>query len=248
MKRHFELALAVSAALFAPVLVGTSAAQSASWTATSNPIQATITGGPWTLVQGGLPAVQGGPTSGGAYSATSPYVPYCTPGGASGGSLLMNSTSGPAHTFSPYYFPFVVGNGQNVTGYFDYRPKNINEAIVVATSTNAGQSWTFNSIAEQLTNECPNSNPNSANDTPGGNPAGNDDGEGHPTILSYGSSTLMYTLNRSTPHVDSDGLIVHQLKPQATNALYPLPAFSPLMQPPGVRHPTARRLWRRPPT
>lgn len=126
-------------------------------------------------------------------------------------------------TFSPYYFPFVVGSGQSVKGYFDYRPKNINEAVVAATSTNAGQSWTFEQMVEQLTTECPASDSNSG---------GNDDGEGHPSIISFGGMTWLYTLNRSAPHVDSDGLIVHNILPRGTNALNPLPANSPLMQPP----------------
>ena len=52
--QKIEFALCVSVALFAPVFVGTSAAQSATWTATSPPVQATIAGGPWTLGQGGI--------------------------------------------------------------------------------------------------------------------------------------------------------------------------------------------------
>src|SRR5208283_5615065 len=72
---------------------------------------------------------------------------------------------------------------------------------------------------------------NTANDA-AGNPAGNDDGEGHPSVISFGGSTILYTLNRTTPHVDSDGLIVHQILPRGANALNPLPANSPLMQPP----------------
>ena len=53
--KKIKLALCVSAALFAPVLVGTSVAQARtpSGRATSSPIQATIAGGPWTLGQGG---------------------------------------------------------------------------------------------------------------------------------------------------------------------------------------------------
>ena len=51
--KKIHLALCVSAALFPPALVGTSAAQNVQWTATSTPIQATIAGGPWTLGQGG---------------------------------------------------------------------------------------------------------------------------------------------------------------------------------------------------
>jgi hypothetical protein len=221
--KKIKLALCMSAALFATVLLGTSVAQAqnAQWTATSSPVQATIAGGPWTLSQGGAS------TKGGAYDGP---IPYCTPGNSSGGTPLLNSTS-VINTMNPYYFPFVVGSGQNVKGYFDYRPKNINEAIVAATSTNAGQSWTFQQMAEQLTTECPNSDPNTANDA-GGNPAGNDDGEGHATVISVGGSTLVYTLDRRTPHVDSDGLIVHQILPRGVNALNPLPMNSPFMQPP----------------
>ncbi len=214
--KKIEFALCVGAALFAPVFVGTSAAQSAAWTATSPAVQATIAGGPWTLGQGGTA------TTGGAYDGP---TPYCTPGNSSGGTELVNSSS-TVNTFNPYYFPFVVGAGQNVKGYFDYRPKNINEAVVAATSTNAGQSWTFEQMVEQLTTECPNSDLNTANS------GGNDDGEGHPSIISFGGMTWLYTLNRSTPHVDSDGLIVHNILPRGANALNPLPPNSPLMQPP----------------
>ena len=214
--KKIELAICVSAALFAPVFVGTSAAQSATWTATSSPVQATIAGGPWTLSQGGSS------TGGGAYDGP---VPYCTPGGSSGSTALVNSPS-TVNTFNPYYFPFIVGSGQNVKGYFDYRPKNINEAVVAATSTNAGQTWTFQQMVEQLTSECPSGDANTASS------GGNDDGEGHPSIISFGGMTWLYTLNRSTPHVDSDGLIVHNILPRGANALNPLPLNSPLMQPP----------------
>ena len=137
----------------------------------------------------------------------------------------MNPTTS-VNTFNPYYFPFVVGSGQSVKGYFDYRPKNINEAIVAATSTNAGQSWTFEQVVEQLTTECPNSDANTANS------GGNDDGEGHPSIISFGGMTWLYTLDRRTPHADSDGLIVHNILPRGMNALNPLPLNSPFMQPP----------------
>ncbi len=218
--RNIDFALCASAMLLAPVLVGTSAAQ-ATWSAISSPIQATIAGGPWTLAQGGAA------TTGGAFDGA---TPYCTPGNSGGGTPLMNPTS-VVNTFSPYYFPWVVGSGQNVKGYFDYRPKNINEAVVAATSTNAGQSWTFQAIAEQLTIECPNSDANTANDA-AGNPAGNDDGEGHASLISYGGSNWLYTLDRRSPHVDSDGLIVHNILPRGVNALNPLPLNSPLMQPP----------------
>ncbi len=220
--KKIELALCVSVALFAPVLVGTSAAQSASWTATSSPVQATIAGGPWTLGQGGSA------TTGGAYDGT---IPYCTPGNSGGGTLLVNPAS-VVNTMNPYYFPWVVGSGQSVKGYFDYRPKDINEGIVEAISSNAGKTWTFQQMAEQLTNECPNSDSNTANDSPAKNPAGNDNGEGHASLVSFEGVNVLYTLDRRPPHVDSDGLIVHQITPRGVNALNPLPAYSPFMQPP----------------
>lgn len=220
--KKIELALCVSTALFAPVLVSTAAAQNAQWTATSTPIQATIAGGPWTLSQGGSA------TTGGAYDGP---TPYCNPGNSSGGTERVNAAT-VVNLFNPYYFPFVVGSGQNVKGYFDYRPKNINEAVVEAVSSNAGQSWTFQQMAEQLTTECPNNDANSANS------GGNDDGEGHPSIISYAGLTILYTLDRRSPHADSDGLIVHQLQPRPTSPLNPLPANSPLMQPPGCVAPT----------
>ena len=131
--KKIEFALSVSMALFAPILVGTSAAQNAQWTATSQPIQATIAGGPWTLSQGGSS------TGGGAYDGP---IKYCTPGGAAGVTELVNPTT-TVNTFNPYYFPWVVGSGQSVKGYFDYRPKEINEAVVEAVSSDAGKTWTF---------------------------------------------------------------------------------------------------------
>ncbi len=231
--KKIEFALCVGVALFAPVFVGTSAAQSApqmtrrvvvpsaAWTASSSPVQATIAGGPWTLGQGGAS------TTGGAYDGT---IPYCTPGNSSGGTPLMNSAS-VVNTFNPYYFPWVVGSGQSVKGYFDYRPKDINEAVVEAISADAGKTWTFQQMAEQLTNECPNSDSNTANDT-AGNPAGNDNGEGHASLISFSGINVLYTLDRRPPHVDSDGLIVHDITPRGANALNPLPTNSPFMQPP----------------
>jgi hypothetical protein len=103
-KIHF--ALCVGAALFAPAVVGISVAQNTTWTASSSPIQATIAGGPWTLSQGGSS------TGGGPYDGT---TPYCTQGKSSGGTELVNSTA-TVNTFNPYYFPFVVGSGQEREG------------------------------------------------------------------------------------------------------------------------------------
>ena len=50
----------------------------------------------------------------------------------------------------PFYFPFVSGRGLNLQGYFDYRPRNINEAVVAATSADGGKTWTFEQQVENL--------------------------------------------------------------------------------------------------
>jgi len=222
--KKIDLTLRASLALLVPVLVGTASAQtpSAQWSAGSSPVQATIAGGPWTLSQGGTA------TTGGAFDGP---TPYCTPGNSSGGTERVNPST-TVNTFNPYYFPWIVGSGQTVKGYFDYRPKDINEAVIAAESTNAGQSWTFLEMVEQLTTECPSSDANTGNDTPAGNPAGNDNGEGHASAITFGGTTWLYTLDRRPPHVDSDGLIVHTIVPRGSNALNPLPANSPFMQPP----------------
>ena len=51
---------------------------------------------------------------------------------------------------SPYYFAFVTNSGKTMHGFFDYRPRNSNEAIVAATSTDFGQTWQFNQEVLEL--------------------------------------------------------------------------------------------------
>ena len=74
---------------------------------------------------------------------------------------------------APYYFPDVVRNADgSLTGYFDYRPKDADEAIIVARSTDNGATWTTEGKAlEQNAGYCPTA------DT-------NDDGQGHPYVMS----------------------------------------------------------------
>jgi hypothetical protein len=165
------------------------------WTTTTAPVQATLAGGPWTLSQGG-PVTPSGPTT------------YCT-----GGVPLVNP-AGTVTTMQPFYFPFVVGRGSNLQGYFDYRPRNINEATVAANSTDGGLTWHFQQQVEQLTAACPATNTNGS---------GDDNGQGHPNVQSFGGAAWLYLLDRRTGHVDSDGLLVHQLSPKAALPLNPLP-------------------------
>ena len=55
----------------------------------------------------------------------------------------------------PYYFPFVRKNGKYLEGFFDYRPRNEQEATVAAISLNWGKSWIFSDEALGLNPYCP---------------------------------------------------------------------------------------------
>ncbi len=169
-------ALAFSAA--APSSVN---AQVVAWTATSSPVQSTLAGGPWTLSQG-----------------PNPDTTYCT---AAGVPIVNPSTA--VNKMNPFYFPFVTGLGNNLQGYFDYRPDSINEAIVAANSTDGGLTWNFQQQVASLSPDCPTSNP----------AAGNDVGEGHPHLLSFFGTTWLYLLDRRNNYVDNAGLIVQSLTP-----------------------------------
>jgi hypothetical protein len=181
--------------LMAALVIPASGNAQVTWTATTTPVQATINGGPWNLNQGG-PVTPPGPTT------------YCV-----NGVPLVNAP-GVVNTMNPFYFPFVIGKGKNMQGYFDYRPRNINEATVAAKSTDGGLTWTFQQMAEQLTAGCPADNVNGS---------GNDNGQGHPYLLSFGGASWLYLLDRRGGHIDADGLLVHRLTPKTTAPLNPLP-------------------------
>ena len=196
------LILGVCAAVFVPAINS-----QVTWTATTPATQTTIAGGPWTLVQGG-PYTENGSgttTTGGPFNGT---VSYC-----SNGAPILNSPA-TVNPTSPYYFPFVAGSGLNLQGYFDYRPRNVNEAIVAAVSSDGGQTWTFEDQIESLNQVCPATNKN-------GN--GNDDGIGHPYVINFAGAGFLYALDRRNGHVDSDGLLVHTLTPKAGSPLNGLP-------------------------
>lgn len=196
------------------------------WTAASSPIEATITGGPWTLGQG----------------PTQPMVPmvgYCAPFGQSpNGQDGVVQGNPDTNLMQPYYYPFVTGNGMNLQGYFDYRVKDSNEAVVAANSTDGGKTWTYQAKALELNpGLCPFSeNHTLAQDYPStkdanpysqppassvllsddtGSPGATDDGQGHSTVLKIGGISRLYTLDRSVNpgdnSVDNLGLVVHTL-------------------------------------
>jgi hypothetical protein len=166
------------------------------------------------------------------YPAASGSVPYPsgvagTPGPLDGycSSLGSNPETGspvsqPAGSvlpFAPYYFPDVVRNPDgSLTGYFDYRPKDADEAITVARSTDGGKSWTSEGEAlEQNHGYCPTA------DT-------NDDGQGHPYVAPIGGSTKLYTLNRPAGDYEGVGLLVHNVEPNAADPLAGLPSSEPV--------------------
>jgi len=159
------------------------------------------------------------PYPSGTVGTPGPLDGYCGTGNnaAEAPASVNRQPSGTTLPFSPYYFPHVVQtpgspSTQDLTGYFDYRPKDADEAIVGATSTDGGNSWTFGGEGlEQNPSYCPNADVN-------------DDGEGHPFAMTIGGSTYLYTLERSAGDNVGVGLMVHQLTPTASNPINGVPA------------------------
>jgi hypothetical protein len=172
---------------------------------------------------------------------TPPYSGFGTPyAGLCGASGKFSKN----HSFSlmqPYYFPFVRRRDDVLEGFFDYRPRNQQEATVAAISEDWGRSWTFKGEALALNPYCPwdatdpdnlNVNVNGVK-VPYGSSSDNaaDNGLGHPVVLSFGHGVeRIYHLNRANGHIDSDPLVVHTLPP--SGSLSSLPKFgyvSPLL-------------------
>jgi hypothetical protein len=154
------------------------------------------------------------PYPSGVAGTPGPLDGYCSSLGANPETgTPVSQPAGTPLPFSPYYFPDVVRNADgSLTGYFDYRPKDADEAITVARSTDDGRSWTSEGEAlEQNQGYCPTA------DT-------NDDGQGHPYVASIGGSTKLYTLNRPAGDYEGVGLIVHNVEPAASDPLASLPA------------------------
>jgi hypothetical protein len=154
-----------------------------------------------------------------------PYAGLC---GASGKFTRNHRLS----LMQPYYFPFVRRRDDVLEGFFDYRPRNQQEATVRATSEDWGRTWTFKDEALALNPYCPfdatdpdnlNVNVNGAK-VPYGSSSDNaaDNGLGHPVVLSFGHGVeRIYQLNRANGHIDSDPLVVHTLSPSGSLAALP---------------------------
>ena len=140
---------------------------------------------------------------------------YCGTGGQATESNGSPATQpvGTTLPLGPAYFPHIVrdANG-DLTGYFDYRPKDADEAIVAGTSTDNGQSWTYDGEAlEQNPGYCPSADIN-------------DDGEGHANIITVGGTTFLYTLPRAAGDMQGVGMVVHQFTPSEADPLSGLPS------------------------
>jgi hypothetical protein len=158
------------------------------------------------------------PYASGVAGTPGPVDGYCSSGGPNPESGTVNrEPAGEQLPMSPYYFPFVArGPGGTLTGYFDYRPKDTDEAVVAARSTDGGKSWTFEGEAlEQNPGYCP------SGDT-------NDNGQGHPFVMTVRGRTFLYTVNRPTADTVGVGLLVHRLDPGAGDPLAGLPSSEPV--------------------
>ena len=155
------------------------------WTAKSLPQQGHITGGPWTLQQRGA-------------SNAAPSAGYCING--------VPQPNPGTERMAPYYFAFVTNSGKAMHGFFDYRPRNDNEAIVSATSTDFGQTWQFTQEVLELNKGiCPASdNVDLASEA----------GLGHPYAMTVNGHRFLYNLDRRAGQVDVSGLVIHELSPQ----------------------------------
>jgi hypothetical protein len=166
------------------------------------------------VIEGGKEVTKLIPYPSGVAGTPGPLDGYCSSYGAN--PETGSPVSQPAGTklpFSPYYFPDVVRNADgSLTGYFDYRPKDADEAITVARSTDNGKTWVAEGKAlEQNPGYCPTA------DT-------NDDGQGHPYVASIGGSTKLYTLQRPAGDYEGVGLLVHNVEPNAADPLGSLPS------------------------
>jgi hypothetical protein len=216
-------------------------------------VQSLITFGPWNLHESGERVRgdgdhdrddRGGPTfdpfkhdasgivpttPGPPYSGSgTPYAGYC-------GSDGKPTTNHNVSLMQPYYFPFVRRRGDLLEGFFDYRPRNEQEAVVSAFSTDWGATWKFTGQALALNPYCPwdptdpdnlNVNVNGVK-TPYGSSSANaaDNGLGHPVVLRVNGKQHIYALNRADNHIDHDQLVVHSLPHSEVGSVAGLPAY-----------------------
>ncbi len=157
------------------------------------------------------------PYSSGVVGTPGPLPGYCGTGdwsaetGHAASATSVSTQPNVTLPLAPEYFPHVVANSDGtLTGYFDYRPKDGNEAVLAATSSDGGKDWTFAGDAlQQNQGYCPSADIN-------------DDGQGHPNVLSTGGNSNLYTLQRPAGDNVGVGLLVHNLTAAGATESNPL--------------------------
>ena len=182
------------------------------WTSNGAPTTTTITGGPWTLEQSG--AANGLKSAG-----------YCDK------ATWTHQIGNPGtERMQPYYFPTIFGQGKHLQGYFDWRPKDTDEAVVAAKSDDGGLSWVFQQEVLELRTTCPTDYQPDASGNPDTDPNNadnfDDDGQGHQYIITVNGATYLYTLIRANNHIDQDQLLYHILTPTPDQPLMGAPALT----------------------
>jgi hypothetical protein len=152
------------------------------------------------------------------YSGATPTrVSYVT------GAKFETTQGDPMQPMTPFYFPLVYtstntktgnafGGQPPMLGLFDYRPKDIDEALVAAESDDLGKTWYFMQMVFELfpgDAGCPSAITSTNAKATSANGSTADDGWGHATIIQLpgaGNVTTgqwLYMLDRNTPAVDS---------------------------------------------
>ena len=210
MRIATKLAIAV-AAVFVAAFATQADEDHVRWKSNGAPAETYISGGGWTLEQSG--AANGLKSSG-----------YCDKNG--------NQIGNPGtERMQPYYFPVITGHGNHLQGYFDWRPKDTDEAVAAAFSDDAGHTWTFQQKVLELRKTCPNQvqkDPDGDKDNnpdPNNSDNGDDDGQGHQFVIHIAGHTYLYTLDRAAGHIDSDDLYIHELFPAPGLPLNGAPAM-----------------------
>lgn len=202
--------------------------------------EAKIVNGPWTLHDpnsahahdaSGIVPPKGAPFPPPAALYGTPYAGLCN------ASNVVQTNHG-VEAMQPFYFPFVIQRNPGLLeGYFDYRPRNQQEAAVSALSHDLGKTWVFTGMALALNPYCPTNptdsdnlyvNVNGVATAYGADPnSAGDNGLGHPVVLTIGGVKRMYTLDRANGHIDSDQLVVHSFSPLMTSNgnMTTLPAY-----------------------
>lgn len=157
----------------------------------------------------------GSPYASGVVGTAGALDGYCGSGDnpTEAGGTPARQPAGTTLPLAPAYFPHIVRNADgSLTGYFDYRPKDADEAITAGHSTDNGKTWTYQSeVLEQNPGYCPTGDVN-------------DDGQGHPQLLTIGGVSRLYTLQRAAGDSQGIGLTVHPLTPTASDPLAGAPA------------------------